>query len=112
MNNDNDKIDNLCNIIMRQTNYTKEECITKLKLHNNNIINIISEYIGIEKKNTKKNTTTNQMIYNEFRTFLDDASNKYRYKKEFINTINENKEKFLNNSNNIVDNSNIIIDNE
>jgi hypothetical protein len=52
------------------------------------------------------------MIYNEFRTFLDDASNKYRYKKEFIDRINENKEKFLNNSNNIVDNSNIIIDNE
>ena len=112
-NIDSNKLNELCNIVMRQTNYTKDECIEKLKLYNYNIILVINEYMGIKKKSVQKKTTTNQMIYSEFRNFLDNASNTYRYKKEYMSKLAEKREKFLNNSNIILDNSNsnLVLDN-
>ena len=112
---DKKKIDELCDIIMRQTNYNKKECEDKLLLHNYNIINVINEYMGIESKTIQKKTSTNQMMYGEFRSFLDNACNRYRFKKEYIERINKNRELFLKNnivdySNNIVDYSNNIVD--
>lgn len=107
MNNNENKINELCNIIMRQTNYTMDECKEKLKLHNYDIIKVINEYMGIEKKNIQKKKTTNQMIYSEFRYFLDDACNKYRIKKEYTEKLNRYREIML--KNNVVDNSNIKI---
>lgn len=89
MNNINQKkIDKLCDIIMRQTNYNKKKSEDKLLLHNYNIINVINEYMGIENKKIEKKTTTNQMIYSEFRNFLDDACNRYRLKKEYNERLN------------------------
>ena len=41
-------------IIMRQTNYTKEEAEKKLDVHNNKVVDIIKEYLDIEDE-TEKN---------------------------------------------------------
>jgi hypothetical protein len=74
-------IDDLTDMVMRQTNYTYDESLEKIKYHNFDIVKVINEYLGVMSK-PKKNSSTNQMMYSEFRKFLDDASEKHRIKKE------------------------------
>lgn len=44
-------------IIMRQTNYTKEEAETKLSQHNNDIIKVVKEYLDIQEKKENNEDT-------------------------------------------------------
>lgn len=79
--NDNDKHYNKnINIIMSQTNYNYEESVLKLKKYDNNIEKIIREYMGIEVVE-KKHLTTNQEIYKQIRSYMDEASREYEKKK-------------------------------
>jgi len=75
-----EKQNEVVKLIMRHTNYDKKIALSKLEQHNNNIENIIREYMKIPIKTVEPRElkTTNQTIYNEFRTFLDDASKNYR----------------------------------
>ncbi len=76
------------NMIMRQTDYTRETAQQKLQEHNNNMISVIREYMappvsasinasasGITK------TSVNQQIYKEIRGLMDDAARNYENKK-------------------------------
>jgi hypothetical protein len=54
-------------ILLRQTNYTKEECVEKLK--NMTVEEIIKEYLGITKKEVTTGTT-NQNIFKAIRDFF------------------------------------------
>lgn len=76
--------DEVLKLVMRQTDYDENTALKKLLEHNNNVENIIREYMGVAMKPMEKQqpTTTNQMIYSEFRTFLDDASRNHRIKEE------------------------------
>ncbi len=71
--NKNSKIDqtdnsSLINIIKRQTDYDDKTIEEKLKLHNNNIIEIILEYNNIEKQEKQEsNLSTNQKIFKAIR---------------------------------------------
>ena len=68
-------------IVLRQTNYTKEIAIQKLHIHNNNAIDVIKDYMGIkptEKKAPIK--SLNQEIYRQIRTKLDTSMSEYRDK--------------------------------
>lgn len=68
-------------LILRQTNYTKEIALEKLQLHNNNAINVIKDYMGI--KSTEKKApikSFNQEIYKQIRTKLDTSMSEYREK--------------------------------
>ena len=55
------------NILMRQTTYTKEECIELLKT--NTLEECISKYLQIEKKEEPQKTT-NQNIFKTIREFF------------------------------------------
>jgi hypothetical protein len=72
----------LIDIIMRQTDYTYEEAEIKLKLHDNNIMNVIRENINIGKNivdiSKKRDKSLQQSIYSEIRTFMDEI---YKNKK-------------------------------
>lgn len=69
--------DTLTDIVMRQTDYTKEQAIEKLEIYNNIIEDVIKDYMGIvDKKDTTKKSV-NQQIYKEIRCMMDDASMKY-----------------------------------
>jgi hypothetical protein len=75
-------------IVLRQTNYTKEVAIQKLKEHNNNTINVIKEYMGVkpaEKKAPIK--SLNQEIYRQIRIKLDTSMDEYRAKQDGKVTI-------------------------
>ena len=77
------KVDNpLSNIIMRQTDYSKEIAIEKLKQHNNDIIYIVREYMNPPIPEVKETKSTSQLIYGEIRSLMGNAAANYRLKKE------------------------------
>ena len=76
-------VDNpLINIIMRQTDYSKEIAIEKLKQHNNDIISIVREYMNPPIPEVKETKSTSQLIYGEIRSLMGNAAANYRLKKE------------------------------
>lgn len=67
--------------IMTQTTYSETEAIEKLKLHNNDHIKVIKEYMGIpDKKNDTKVKSVNQEIFRQIRTTFDNSMREYREK--------------------------------
>ena len=65
-------------IILRQTDYTKEIAAEKLKLHNFNEIAVIKAYFGITEKPPPKITSVNQEIYKQLRYRLDSNNRDYQ----------------------------------
>lgn len=68
-------------LIKRQTNYNEDEIREKLQLHNNNIEEIILEYINSDKRyttflQTNEETTTNQNIFKAIRENFDSCYEK------------------------------------
>jgi hypothetical protein len=56
--------------IMRQTNYSKDECREKLEKHNGDEILVIKEYFGIINKKDTPIKSINQEIYKQIRSRL------------------------------------------
>jgi hypothetical protein len=68
-------------IVLTQTNYTEEEAIIKLKLHNGDYMKVIREFMGIPEKKTEiKSKSLNQEIYRQIRHRLDATMQEYRDK--------------------------------
>lgn len=77
------RLDEMCKMVMRQTNYTYEES-TKLLIESRyNYMKVIQDYIGASKQeeNIKNKNTVNQMIYKELRTFMDVTAEQYEKRK-------------------------------
>lgn len=74
-------INDACNRIMRQTDYNRDVALEKLKQHNMDIVSVVREWMGVESIQ-KKERSSNQMVFDEFRSFLDGASINYYKKKE------------------------------
>jgi hypothetical protein len=77
------------NMIMRQTDYTRETAQQKLQEHKNNLMSVIREYMappsnasasGPGPAQVPKNSV-NQQIYKEIRGLMDDAARNYANKK-------------------------------
>ena len=55
-------------LVMRQTNYSELEAIELLKKHDNNVIEVIKEYLDIDKtKPSDNNSSVNQKIFKAIR---------------------------------------------
>jgi hypothetical protein len=88
LDKDDSKNNENIDIVLRQTNYTKEVAIQKLGEHNSNAINVIKEYMGVkptEKKAPVK--SVNQEIYRQIRIKLDTSMDEYREKQQGKITI-------------------------
>lgn len=76
----------LIEVIKRQTDYDDDTVKKKLVEHNNNVVDIIREFMNPENKPLKSNKvvpkTTNQKVFSEIRKLMDDASEAHRKKKE------------------------------
>ena len=74
-------VNDACEVLMRQTDYTRAVALDKLAQYDMNTDIIIREWMGIPivKPVARSN---NQKVFDEFRTFLDDAANKYYKNKE------------------------------
>ena len=84
----NNKDDMLIDIIIRQTDYSKEVAAEKLVEHKYNILSIVREYMSSSNKKETNNEetqvkSTSQLIYGEIRNMMGNASANYRRKKEF-----------------------------
>jgi N-acetylmuramic acid 6-phosphate (MurNAc-6-P) etherase len=64
----NDDLEERIQIVMRQTDYTKEMARDKLTACNYDSIKCIREYMGITEKKAPANVSVNQQIYRELRT--------------------------------------------
>ena len=77
-------IEHIKSIIKRQTDYSDEEIILKMQIHNNDPMSILREYMGVTTpvKKEQQNKSLNQTIYSEIRHLMDDAASNYKQKKE------------------------------
>jgi hypothetical protein len=66
----------LLSMIKRQTNYSEETILEKLKEHENNVEKIILEYNGIDNSPKCENITTNQKIFKAIRDNMNEISTK------------------------------------
>lgn len=80
----NNNLDNLVQIIINQTNYSKEEAEDKLKLWNGDHISVIKEYLNpkFAEKKTPKSKSVNQQMMTQIRNFMDDISKQHQLRKE------------------------------
>ena len=71
-------------MIMRQTDYDKATAEKKLQEHNNDVTQVIREYMMPANKKPICHTrlSVNQQIYKEIRTMMDDAAKAYELKKK------------------------------
>ena len=75
------------NMIMRQTDYTKETATKELKKWNNNHLQVIKAYLNPDFKKNKlpeKHTSLNQRIMQEIRIFCDNGIKQYNSKQDMI----------------------------
>jgi hypothetical protein len=84
-------INNLKDVIMRQTDYNEDTTMKKLVEHDLDVMKIVREYMNVntETSNKEDKKSTNQMIYGEFRKFLDDAASKH-YKCKELEELHRN----------------------
>ena len=87
----------LIEVVMRQTTYTREEAIVKLKKFKGEPVDVIREFMGIEVKTKNTPSTTNLMIFSEIRNFMDDVNKGYNQRKQRSERINEIRQKMMNN---------------
>ena len=69
--------------IVSQTNYDECEALEKLEASSNDVVKVVSDYLGITPKedhNLKK--TKNQKVYSVIREIMDKGSNNYRMQQE------------------------------
>lgn len=77
-----DDIEKHIEIVMKQTNYTREESVNKLKLFNCDYMKVIRDYMGLPDKtiNSKKIKSVNQEIFRQIRTTLEVSEKAHREK--------------------------------
>jgi hypothetical protein len=76
------QINNMIQIILRQTDYSEEVAREKLKEHNFNEIAVIKAYFGIVEKKPAELKSINQEIYKQIRYKLDSNMRDYHKRVE------------------------------
>jgi hypothetical protein len=75
---ESEQIEKKLQIILRQTEYSNEKALEKLKQFNFDEMSVIKDYFGITKKNALPIKSVNQEIYKQLRGHLDGAMKDYR----------------------------------
>ena len=72
-------LDELVQVVCRQTELTLEEARERLEKEKYNYMKVLNDYFGIkEVVNENKTSSTNQHIYSEIRNLMDTGAKKYR----------------------------------
>ena len=74
--------DNLCKLIVRQTDYDMIIAKEKLIEHDLNTLLVIKDWMGVNVKSETMKKSTNQMVFDEFRSFLTEVSLKFKEKQD------------------------------
>jgi septum formation topological specificity factor MinE len=95
--------------IIAQTNYDEMKATQKLEECKNDVIKVVSDYLGIvPKKDKSANKTKNQKIFSVIRDIMDSGSRNFIIQQEKAKKIEEIKKytEIMNNSNNNSNNNN------
>jgi hypothetical protein len=79
--------------IVSQTNYDECEALQKLESCSNDVVKVVSDYLGITPKedhNLKK--TKNQKVYSVIRDIMDKGANNHRMQQEKAKKVEEMNE--------------------
>lgn len=91
--------ENIINLVMRQTIYTREEAIDLLVKYNYDYQKVIKYYLKPESinpiSNDSKKVNINQQKYTEIRHFMDNVVKKYNQKKQYEEYIEKLKQEKL-----------------
>ena len=91
----------LVEILMRQTDYSRETAVRELEAVDFNVSEAVKKYMNPENKTSVKQinpTTTNQKIYKEIRDFMDKGSADYERRKEYSRHIMEQQQRLRGNN--------------
>jgi hypothetical protein len=93
VNLNNQKVKNeIVELVIRQTDYSREDAILKLELNNYNFHKVIKEYMSPEKdeenNNDKKKINVNQQIFKEIRNMMDSGERNKRFTDELKSRMN------------------------
>ena len=77
-----DEINNMVQVILRQTDYSEDIAREKLKEANFDHILVIKSFLGITEKKAPQIKSKNQEIYKQLRYKLDSSMREYNMKKE------------------------------
>ena len=76
----NDVLDERVQIVMRQTTYTEEVALDKLKEYNFDHLRVIKAYLGLPDKKKEVVKSVNQEIYKQLRHKLDSSMSDFNAK--------------------------------
>lgn len=68
-------------LVMRQTGYDEGTAVAKLTAHKGEVVAVIREHMGGAKYSSPAPRTTNQAVFSEIRSMMDDAATRYRAEK-------------------------------
>ena len=90
------RLDEICKMIMRQTDYSYDESKERLVKENYDYLKVIKKYMANDTEDateTKKSEpkTVNQKIYSELRGFMDNTAEQYEKRKRKAEKIEELK---------------------
>ena len=78
--------------IMTQTNYDESEATEKLEACNNDVMKVVSEYLGIApKKDEHAKKTKNQKVFSVIRDIMDSGSRNFTMQQERAKRLEEIK---------------------
>lgn len=78
--------------IMTQTNYDEGEATQKLEACNNDVMKVVSEYLGIApKKDEHAKKTKNQKVFSVIRDIMDSGSRNFTMQQERAKRLEEIK---------------------
>ena len=69
-------------LVLRQTEYTEEQARVELEKYKYNYLELLKDYMGVEKKEKLVCKTVNQERYRLIRESMDDKEERYRQKKK------------------------------
>ena len=93
LNLNNKKVKNeIVELVLRQTDYSKEDAILNLELNNYNFHKVIKEYMtpetNQEDRNDEKKINVNQQIFKEIRNMMDSGERNKRFADELKSRLN------------------------
>ena len=92
----------LIDILMRQTDYSRELAFKKLEEVDFNVVEAVKKYMNPESKTIDEQispTTINQKIYKEIRDFMDKGAADYERRKEYSKLLMEQQQRIRDNNN-------------
>jgi len=84
-------LDELIQIVCRQTELTEEEAKDRLEKEQYNYMKVLNDYFGIKDTSKNKNRlstlSTNQQIYGEIRNLMDSGARSFRKEQENVELL-------------------------